>query len=115
MNRGFLLLLLFLVLHPAVAAVAATGFDPRQHGDLNPVIVLCATDPGSAEFDQAWMRWVRANPTADLSAAIRTVISRAATLRSMAVPGMAPKPAGERPAPGAVEERMRYLARQARS
>ena len=106
------LLLLLLLLHGTPPGAAE--FDPRWHGDLGPVITLCAAEPASPRFDAAWMNWVRANPGADLDAAIRTVLSRAGTLRSMAGPGMAPGPAGTRPDPQAVAERMRYLARKAR-
>ena len=106
------LLLLFLLLHGATPGAAE--FDPRAHSDLGPVITLCATEPESPRFDVAWTDWVRDNPTADVDAAIRTVLSRAGTLRSMAVPGMTPGRVSPRPDPRAVAERMRYLARKTR-
>ena len=107
------LLLLFLLLHGAPPGAAE--FDPRAHSDLGPVITLCATEPESPRFKAAWIGWVRANPTADVDAAIRTVLSRAGTLRSMAVSGMAPDRVSARPEPETIAGRMRYLARKTSS
>jgi hypothetical protein len=101
----------------ALTLLASAGhaeFDTREHTDLGPVVMLCASEPESGRFDAAWMQWVRENPDADVSAAIRTVLSRAGTLRSMAMPGMRPRPVGERPDPDAIGERLAALARQAR-
>ena len=84
-------------------------FDPRAHGDLNGVIMLCATEPGSPRFDAAWLAWVQENPEADFEGAITSVVTRAGTVRSMAVPGMAPARPTTRPDPGQVAEHMRRL------
>lgn len=97
-----------------LANASHAEFDSREHTDLGPVVMLCASEPESGRFDAAWMKWVRENPEADLTVAIRTVLSRAGTLRSMAMPGMQPRPVGERPDPEAIGERMAALARQAR-
>lgn len=99
----------------APLAATAAEFDPRAHGDLNGVIFLCATEPGSPRFDAAWVDWLRANPDADVDGAIRTVLSRAGTVRSMAIPGMAPAKPGSRPDPDAVAEWMAALARGVRN
>lgn len=92
----------------------AAAFDPRNHGDLNGVIFLCATEPASPRFDAAWVDWLDANPDADVDGAISNVLSRAGTIRSMAIPGMAPARPGSRPDPAAIAEHMAALARRAR-
>ncbi len=94
---------------------AAAGFDPRNHGDLSGVILLCATEPGSPRFDAAWRDWLRTNPDADVDGAIQAVLSRAGTVRSMAIPGMAPAKPGSRPDPDAVAAHMTAIARQSRT
>ena len=96
-----------------LAGGAFAEFDPRAHGDLNGVIFLCASEPGSPRFDAAWVDWLRANPEADVNGAIQTVLSRAGTVRSMAIPGMAPAKPGSRPDPEAIAAHMTALARQA--
>ena len=90
-------------------------FDPRVHSDLDQVIALCATEPGSKRFDQAWLNWLAANPDADVYLAVETVVSRAGTVRSMAIPGMEPVPQGRRPDPEAITDRMLSLAGKPRA
>jgi hypothetical protein len=93
--------------------------DPGVSGsvayDLQKVVVLCATQPGSAEFDTAWTTWVKANPQADLDDTIRRVLSQAGTMRSMSGPGMAPTRPTRHPTPDAIAERMRWLASSSQS
>lgn len=91
----------------------------RAHADpateaLQRIVVLCATEPGSARFDQAWTAWVRNHPQADLEATIRSVTSRASTIRSMGLSGLEPTPPKRQPSPEAVAEHMRALATSAR-
>lgn len=109
--------LLLLATNPAFGAGPFTDFNESDPGtaELQHVVVLCATRPDSAEFDAAWTAWVKANPEADLDKAIRIVISRAGTMRSMSGPGMAPTQPTRQPTPGAISERMRWLANSARS
>lgn len=102
-----------LTLWLATTATADAPFDTRTYDDLNGVIMLCATQPASARFDAAWVQWVRANPDADVASAVQTVVSRAATVRSMAVPGMEPVRPGSQPSAAAISERMTALARSA--
>lgn len=83
--------------------------------DLQKIVVLCATRPGSAEFDTAWTAWVRTNPQADLEDTIRRVLSQAGTMRSMSGPGMAPTRPSRHPTLGAIADRMRWLANSTRS
>jgi hypothetical protein len=93
-----------------VQAERYNHFDPRAHTGLDQVVALCATEPGSERFDQAWLSWLAANPDADVYRAVETVISRAGTVRSMAVPGMMPTPRGQKPDPQAISDRMLGLA-----
>jgi hypothetical protein len=109
------LILMISALTMSGTSLCQTQFDPRAHSDLDQVIMLCATDPGSARFDQAWLQWLDANPDADVDAAVGTVISRSGTIRSMAIPGMQPVPRGRRPDPDAVAERMLSLARRSQT
>ena len=98
------------------AQTAAPGhFDPRAHSSLDQVVMLCATEPGSDRFAHAWQQWLADNPDADVYAAVRSVISRSGTLRSMAVPGMVPAAEGRQPDPEAVSERMLSLAGKPRA
>jgi hypothetical protein len=90
-------------------------FDPRAHTDLDQVIALCATEPGSRRFDQAWLHWLAENPDADVYGAVETVLSRAGTVRSMAIPGMSPTPGGRAPDQDAIADRMLSLAGEPRA
>jgi hypothetical protein len=96
-------------------ADAYNHFDPRAHSDLDHVVALCATEPGSERFDQAWLSWLAENPEADVYGAVETVVSRAGTVRSMAIPGMTPTPGGRKPDPDAIAERMLSLAAKPRA
>ena len=89
---------------------AQAEFDTRAHTDLGQVIMLCATEPGSPRFASAWKDWLVRNPGADVAGAVETVVSRAGTVRSMAVPGMTPTARGQRPDPEAITELMFSLA-----
>ena len=110
-------LALMIILFCAVSAQADryNHFDPRAHTDLDQVIALCATEPGSQRFDQAWLNWLAENPQADVYGAVETVLSRAGTLRSMAIPGMSPAPGGKTPDKGAIADRMLSLAGKPRA
>ncbi len=111
---------LLTLLMPLVSATTALAdeyrhFDPRSHTSLDQVIALCATEPGSSRFDQAWLNWLADNPDADVYQAVDNVVSRAGTFRSMAIPGMSPAPRGEKPDPAALADRMLSLAGKARA
>lgn len=110
-----ILLGLLIVCTAAVAAERQNHFDPRAHTGLDQVVALCATEPGSWRFDQAWLSWLAANPDADVYRAVETVVSRAGTVRSMAVPGMKPTPRGHKPDPQAISDRMLSLAGKPRA
>ena len=105
-----ILLSLLILCAVGVQAERYNHFDPRAHTDLDQVVALCATEPGSQRFDQAWLNWLAQNPDADVYRAVDTVISRAGTVRSMAVPGMMPTPRGQKPDPQAISDRMLALA-----
>ena len=85
-------------------------FDPRGHTNLDQVVALCVTEPASQRFEQAWLNWLTENPQADVYQAVDTVVSRAGTIRSMAIPGMRPTPRGAKPDPDAIADRMLSLA-----
>ena len=91
------------------------GVTNSAANDLQKIVVLCATQPGSTAFDTAWIAWVKANPQADLDDTIRRVVSQAGTMRSMSGPGMAPTRPSRHPTPDAIAERMRWLASANRS
>jgi hypothetical protein len=110
-----LALMAFLFCAASVQADRYNHFDPRAHTDLDQVIALCATEPGSRRFDQAWLRWLTENPRADVYGAVETVLSRAGTVRSMAIPGISPAPGGRAPDQGAIADRMLSLAGKPRA
>lgn len=89
---------------------SAGSFDTRAHGDLNQVIILCATEPASERFAATWQDWLERNPGADVYAAVDTVVSRAGTFRSMAIPGMEPVSQGKRPDAQVLTDHMLRLA-----
>lgn len=99
-----------LCLTVAARAEGYNHFDPRAHSNLDQVVALCAIEPGSQRFAQAWLNWLAENPQADVYRAVETVVSRAGTVRSIAVPGMQPRPRGRQPDPDAIAERMLSLA-----
>ncbi len=109
-----LITLLLLVASGPGYARAETHFDPRAHTPLDQVIVLCATEPGSGRFDRAWLTWLENNPEADVAGAVRTVVSRAGTVRSMTMPGMEVKPRAPKPDPDAIADRMLSLAKRSK-
>lgn len=80
---------------------------------LQRLVMLCAVQPGSAEFDASWVAWVQQHPDADLKRTIDEVISRAGTVRSMSQAGIEPGAPARRPDSEAIAERMRHLARRA--
>lgn len=108
-----MLMLLLLLAATAPASAAETRFDPRAHTPLDRVIALCATEPGSDRFADAWLTWLADNPDADVAGAVRTVVSRSGTVRSMAIPGMQVQPRAPQPDPEAITERMLGLAKRA--
>ena len=101
---------IFLVQAELVQAEDYRNFDPRAHTPLDRVITLCATEPGSPRFDQTWLNWLAGNRAEDVYGAVDTVVSRAGTVRSMAIPGMPPAPRGAKPDPDAIVSRMLSLA-----
>ena len=96
-----------------LAMNSVAEFDPRNHDNLADVITLCATAPDSWQFDSAWLSWLQANPEADLDAAIATVISRAGTVRSMTIAGLAPRLPASMPSKADLTRHMENLARSA--
>ena len=91
--------------------VSATSVE-RTVDDLQGVVVLCATQPGSSAFTDAWINWVRAHPTADIEATISEVLSRANSTSSMTRGFAAP---GSYHVPGRrIAEHMRVSARSVR-
>ena len=104
-----------LICAASVQADRYNHFDPRAHTELDQVIALCATEPGSRRFDQAWLHWLAQNPHADVYGAVETVLSRAGTVRSMAIPGMRPAPGGKAPDQDAIADRMLSLAGKPRA
>ena len=75
-----------------VLTVALTGSVPARASDyqLQQLIMLCASEPGSPRFDEAWVDWVRKNPEEDIADAVAQIIGRAQSLRSMSSGGTAP-------------------------
>lgn len=82
--------------------------------DLQRIVVLCATEPASDRFDQAWTAWLMEHPNADVESTIRTVITRAGTIRSMSLVGAEPTPPRRHPSRDTIAEHMRMLASSAR-
>ena len=109
-SRQRLAITALLVCSSLIQADDYRNFDPRAHTPLDQVITLCATEPGSPRFDQVWLNWLAENPTADVYGAVDTVVSRAGTVRSMAIPGMPATPRGAKPDPNAIASRMLSLA-----
>ena len=81
--------------------------------ELQSIVVMCATEPHSVAFAQAWQTWVVDHPDADIVDVVDDVVRRAATMRSFARGGG--QFSGERLRDGEVHERMTQLARQAMS
>ncbi len=106
---------LLILLAAGTQADPYNHFDPRGHTDLDQVIALCATEPGSQRFDQAWLAWLAQNPEADVYRAVETVVSRSGTVRSMAIPGMTPALQGQQPDRQAIADRMLSLAGKPRA
>jgi len=82
--------------------------------DLQKIVILCATEPGSPRFDAAWTAWVRENPDADLDRTVRTVVSHAGTMRSMGSAGMEPTKPKRLPTTAEITRHMQDLAASAR-
>jgi len=97
-----------------LAMHAPAELDPRGDAELQAIILLCATEPGSAKFDTKWTAWVRANPQVDLQEAVDTVVSRAGSIRSMMMPGIEPVRPTERPDREAVAAYMLRVGQAAR-
>ena len=81
--------------------------------ELQAIVVMCATEPHSVAFAQAWQAWVVDHPDADITSVVDDVVRRAATIRSFARGGG--QFSGERLRDGEVHGRMTQLARQAMS
>ena len=84
--------------------------DPGAIPELSEIVVLCATEPGSADFDQAWTRWVAANPQADIDKTVADVIGRATTMRSMTSSAAEVRSVRSRLSEEEIAENMRRLA-----
>ena len=84
--------------------------DPGAIPELSEIVALCATEPGSAEFDRAWTRWVAANPQADIDKTVADVIGRAKTMHSMTSSAAEVKSARSRHSEEEIADRMRRLA-----
>jgi hypothetical protein len=96
----------------ATSSAAATSYH-QTHGtsdELSGVVVLCATEPGSANFNAAWTRWLDNNPSADIDQAIDTVLGKARTIRSMAMGGIEPTAVPNRLTNNQIAAHMRDLA-----
>ncbi len=81
--------------------------------ELQSIVVMCATEPHSVAFAQAWQTWVVDHPDADIADVVDDVVRRAATIRSFARGGGLSSSKQIRD--GEVHERMTQLARQATS
>ena len=90
------------------------GINRWEAVPLQKVVALCATQPGSAQFQQAWSDWVRANPQADIEATVQSVISQAGTLDSMSAVARDPSRSTRRPSNAELTEYMQLLATRAR-
>jgi hypothetical protein len=66
----------------AKPAVSGTAVDSVVD-DLQGIVVLCATQPKSQAFTNAWTRWLRDHPNADVEVTINEVLRRANTTSSM--------------------------------
>lgn len=68
--------------------IRATDTDPvaidSVVDDLASIVVLCATQPQSAEFKNAWTTWIRQHhqPGMDINAVIKDVFNRAKAYNS---------------------------------
>lgn len=74
--------LIAIVLGCASLSLAETNTN-NVADDLQKVVVLCATKPKSAEFEQAWAAFVEKHykPSMDINDVINDVLSRADTYR----------------------------------
>ena len=94
-------------------STADRNLNQRHVAQLQKVVALCATEPGSARFQQAWRDWVRANPQADIDATIRSVISQAGTLDSLGAAGRDPARTTSRPSSADLAHYMQSVAASA--
>lgn len=97
------------------AATGQAGIEPPEDPALDQIVMLCATEPGSPRFDQAWTVWLADHDhelatRAEVNAVIDAVVSRAHTLRSMAAVGMEPVRPGSRPSRQQIVDHMQRLA-----
>ena len=115
LQRGFGLFLIITGLISAQLLMSRAEALESVQSDLQKIVVLCATEPGSPRFDAAWTAWVRDNPDADLERTIDTVLSRAGTIRSMSVSGLEPKKPDRQPSTDVIADRMRALGTAARA
>jgi hypothetical protein len=92
-------------------AVSDTAVDSVVD-DLQGVVVLCATQPKSQAFTDAWTSWLREHPDADVEVTINEVVRRANSTSSMtrglAAPGSYHVPDRR------ISEHMRVTARSVR-
>jgi hypothetical protein len=98
----------------ATSSTAEASYrDHQTHSvgdELSGVVVLCATEPGSANFNEAWTRWLDNNPSADIDQAIDTVLGKARTIRSMTMGGIEPTAVPTRLTDNQIATHMRDLA-----
>ena len=102
---------LILSLAAADAVAARPTASPVSYPDeLASIVVLCATEPGSANFNSAWTRWLDSNSSADVDQVINTVIGKARTIRSMTMGGIEPTALPNRFTDEQIAAHMRDLA-----
>lgn len=90
----------------------AAGGHGYQQPDLQQLVVLCATEPGSEKFARSWVQWLEMNPSADVANSVRTIVGRARTMRSMMLAGMAHEHDASQPSDAEIAAWMSALADQ---
>ena len=100
-----------LLLGLAILAAAESPRVPGPMASLEPMAALCATEPASSRFNDAWFEWLRSYPNADVDEAIRRVVTKARTLRSLSLPGLAAAPVAHRMSDEDIAAHMQKLAR----
>lgn len=98
--------------HSATLRAAPAPTTDSTVDDLRGVVVLCATQPGSSAFTNAWAAWLREHPDADVETTISEVLRRANTTSSM-TRGLA-SPASYHVRDERIADHMRVTARSIR-
>jgi hypothetical protein len=81
--------------------------------DLNQVIALGATRPDTAAFADAWTRWLKAHPEADIDETIDAVVTRAMSVASMSAIARDPTTPARKPSRERLAAHMHRLAASA--